>query len=131
MRFFKSFFSLWRPIKDQHPHEITLIAYQTHKHKLQAESGVTSCLSSDVHQCYTAAALSRAFLEKPGHMPSLIQEGMLKHLLHTSWNFQDLPQTENLVRGATTWTNITLAIFQLLFLSIFLRGIWLALHLRR
>ena len=60
-----------------------LIVYHLHEHKLQADSRVTSCPSTDAHQCHTPAVLSRAYLEELGHMPFLDQQSMQRRLLHT------------------------------------------------
>ena len=51
-------------------------------------------------------------------MPFLDQQSMRRHPLHTPSSLlpgflKDLPQSENLVRGAATWTKTTLAIFEL------------------
>ena len=62
---------------------MSLIVYHLHEHKLQTDSRVTKWPSTNAHQCHTAAALSRAFLEKPGRMPFLDQQSMRRHPLKT------------------------------------------------
>ena len=52
---------------------MTLIVYHSHKHELQADSRVTLWSSTDAHQCYTPAALYRAYLEEPDHTLFLIR----------------------------------------------------------
>ena len=49
--------------EDQHPHEMTLIAYYSLECKLQVDSRVTYG-----HQCHTPATLSRVYLEELGKM---------------------------------------------------------------
>ena len=63
----------------QHPHEMTLIVYHLHEHKLQTDSRVTKWPSTDAHQCHSPAALSRNYLEKPGHISFLDQQSMRRH----------------------------------------------------
>ena len=90
--------------ENQHPHEMTLIVYHLHKNKLQANSRVTQLPLIDAHQCHTPAALSRAYLEKPGHMIFLNQHSMSRHSLRIpriSRFLKNFPQSENLVCGAT------------------------------
>ena len=55
-----------------------------HTHKLQPSLTVEQWPLTDVHQCNTYAALSKVYLEEPGHMPnSLNQQIMWGHPLHT------------------------------------------------
>ena len=61
---------------------MTLIVYHLHEQKLEADSGVIDWQSTDINQCNTPAALSKAYLEEPGHMPSLDQQNMQRHPLH-------------------------------------------------
>ena len=62
------------------------------------------------HQCHTPAALSRAYLEKPGYMHFLVEQSMQRHL---PGFLKDLPQGKNLIFGAATWMKTILAIFRL------------------
>ena len=45
-------------------------------------------------------------------MPSLYQQSMGRHPLHTHRILKKFLQSENLVRGAATWMKSTLSIFQ-------------------
>ena len=64
---------------------------------------------------HTLAALSRTYLEEPGHMPFLEQQSMQRHPLHTSRIFKRFASEWKFGRGGATWTKTTLAIFQLWF----------------
>ena len=62
---------------------MTVIVYYSHEHKLQADNRVIEWPSTAAYQCQTLAALSRAYLEEPGHMPFLDQQNMRRHPLYT------------------------------------------------
>ena len=56
--------------EDQNLHKMTVIVYNLHEHKLQADCKAAKWPLTDAHQCHTLTALSRAYLEEPVHMPS-------------------------------------------------------------
>ena len=62
---------------------MTLIVYSSHELKLQADRRVTLWPLTDAHQCHIPEALSRAYVEEPGHMAFLSQRKMRKNFLHT------------------------------------------------
>jgi len=62
------------------------------------------------HQCHTQVKSFKVYLEEPGHVLFEINKASKEVFVIFQRFLKDLHQSENLVRGAMTWTKTALSV---------------------